>query len=763
MKNENRYIVTQNDRQINLRKFFVVLVGLIMILSGLLVSTMPIGAGGFVPSVHESREFGNNTTNNYDPVVEADTRQMDYKYPNDGSVKVRLIVNVTDEDNDTTHGAAIASVTYASTALGILGSLSYNQSGSSILLYNHTDRTGIWNTIVAITIPVKPAGTYNITVTVTDNGTKPGVKTNTTNITIRLYQVNRAPRVRTSLEGGEFSYSTYEDDWWGIDFWINETVFIDNDVEGQPYPFTETDKLTFTLWNSDEDEWMTYYLAENYSCGFNMFDMNMFLIFAEVENAYTLDAGEIVLLNATDSHGKSIEKEITIKITPVNDLPELKGMDSHDDNANISDDGFTITTTQGQFVNLTVNASDVDITDTLTFAVESFKPNTTTGLSAEPFTPDTTTGNLKFIPENDAVGSFIVNISVSDSTETVEANFTFEVVNANDPPIIEKVDGSPMPADKLHDLSATPLTTNAPNASFTLIASDIDFNIPDGEVLTWAQNVATLDTSTYVIAPDATNDNKTADITIVGENLVDGIHTFNFTVSDDGGLSDYVLVKVNRSFAPPPPTNVAPTLTLATGATTLKIGEILTISGTVSDDTIPEGGALKVMIKIASGDDVLLAETTVTPSAGGYTYDFEIPAKDAAGNSSVGTWTITVWVTDGELDSDQLTTTYSVRKAPPVGDGEKEDLTLLITGIGIIIVIIIVVLILLFLFVFRKKPAEREEPHEEGVKEIPEKEQPLPGKKQPKIKSDPLDILKQRLAKGEIDLETYKALKKELE
>ena len=829
MKDENGYIVSQNDRQIKLRKFYVVLVGLVMIISGLLVSTMPVGAG-YMPMSGGSRQPDyNNSSNDFDPVIEADLRPVMYKYPNDGSAWVNITVNVTDDDNDTREGAMIVNVVLGSADLPIPSTdMTYDAVASEAAgIYNVTDQEGIWYKNVPL--PANAAGDYEINVTVTDNGTIPGPKSNYTMplIPIRYYQVNRAPRIRIGAEGGVFTY-TVEEDWYDF-FYINETIFIDDDVEGQPYPYTDADTLNdFMIW-SELGEWDQYGgWFENFTIAFNPTDLFMVVI-APNENKYTLPAGEQVNLSAIDGNGAKVEATITVKITPENDEPILIGINTYNETAaEISDDGFTITTTQGNFVNISVNASDVDITDTLTYALVDGSFNaSTTALTDVPFDIDPASGALNFTPDNDAVGEFMVNISITDSviTTPIEANFTFVVVNANDPPaistinaiaptdhaialtakqdtaftaqviatdldiergladeqltfkadstkltitkidnttanytftptnadvgelvvnitvedtaadvvdyavatitiadvndppMIEKIDTTSVPADKLHDLSATPLTETAPNATFTLTASDIDFNIPTGEKLTWAQKVASLDASTYVITPDATKDNKSADITIVGENLADGVHTFNFTVSDDGGLSDYVEVKVNRSFAPAF-VNVAPALTLATGATTLKIDETITINGTVSDDTIPEGGALKVMIKIASGENVLLAETTVTPSTGAYTYDFKIPAKDTGGNSSVGTWTISVWATDGELESTKATATLTVKAKPKADDDGDDDKGML--GMGammdyVLIIIIIIIIVLILVMVMKKKKPEEAPAPEEGM------------------------------------------------
>ncbi len=787
---------------------------------------------------HRSPDY-NNTTNDFSPSIEADLRYINWTYPNDGSAKVFVRSNVTDMDNNISEGASIYRVTVESIDLGLPSTdLFYNFSESvSTGIYNISDQGGFWDRLIKI--PAKPPGIYNIMITATDNGTIPTSKSNSINISIRLYQINRNPRVRTALEGGRFTYGTDEDGD-SIYFFVNETVFIDDDVEGQPFPFTPTDDLTFDLWDPFFDMWDTVVFYENFTCGYNIVEENMFLIFLE-DDLHTLPTGEKVLLRATDDYGRSVTQNITVIINGVNDDPVLRRIETYNSNATISRDGRTIITSQDKFVELTINASDIDnmtygTPDILVYDVVYGTFNTSdTALTELPFEVDADTGYFNFTPTNDAVGEFVVNLSVSDGRATKEENFTFIIENVNDPPFIEgiRMDDLVLPIidksvilrftqnqeanvvitvndpdifrglggdltfnvnpsniieitktsntsanftfkptneeigmylvnlsvndgnfsdyillkmnvlnandpptivgvqrgvsfwkvnDHTFDMSYPPLTKDAPNITLILEAIDKDFETPIGENLEWDLEDIWRDGVKISISPDyyeisTSKENRSAHVKIICNKLAaisNGFYEFNFTVKDDGGLSDFIIIKINISILKTYQPITPPKIILITTNPMVEVGDILTINGTIEDFGLSRDG-LKVIVKVTNGLIELVQETELNITDGKFNYNFMVP-KDINGYPAGGRWSIIVWVTDGNLSSESEITTLTITDPNlPLNENDKKEESVfgmgpmmdLVISITAFLIILILSALIIFLFVISEKTKEK--------------------------------------------------------
>ncbi len=817
--------IINHNRKRSLFFSCVISIVILILVNGIFVS-IPIADAGVeiismirVAGPRDPRESGTTLVNNDGPNIIVNTGDgSEITVMNNITLKLNISVEDSDEVyNDTfENGTKIASVTVNLIAFGRSETQAMDYEDNASLPNSNSTRMEGWY-VYDLNLNGIPAGNYLVNFTATDSGNNTtGVmaKSTTVSFTIKIGQYNRAPTV---VSPGTFTYTTYEDDDWGIDFWVNETVFTDADVQDGPFPNTVDDDLTFTLWNPEFLAWTVYYSAENFTCGFNLFDMNMFLIYADNPDMYTLPAGEKVLLNATDASGESVTKEITIIITPENDDPVMEGMATQDeDNAIISADGFTITTRQGNFVNISVNASEVDITDTLTYAIvdESFD-TTTTALTDVPFDIDTVTGAINFTPTNDAVGSFVVNLSITDNviTTPIEANFTFVVENANDPPAISTINTvaptnhaialtakqdteftaqvvatdldidrdlgdeltfaadstkltitmvdnttanftlTPANADvgelvvnitvtdtiaevtdyvvvtititdvndppiitdvvkdslhanvvnKIADFSLPPLTQDAPNMTFTIKVTDIDFDVDINETLLWSETSNRIPTTAYNFL--LTDENRIADITIIGSTLLNGKYEYNFTVKDRGGLSDYLIVKVEVNFSKHYYEPTTPKVILKTNDPKIAPGEILRIEGTVDYDGSPMENLI-LKIRITNGEIELIYETEVPIIDGKFSYDFEVP-DNINGNSTKGLWTISAWVTDGDLESAPATTSLIIDEEPKPEDNNKDDdsvsgmgtsMDLIIISVGIIILIILIILVIIIIY-----------------------------------------------------------------
>lgn len=160
-------------------------------------------------------------------------------------------------------------------------------------------------------------------------------------------------------------------------------------------------------------------------------------------------------VRATDSDSLTRDSNnFTVTVLPVNDPPAITSI------------GRQIAT-QGILYTLTVRVKDVDMElDPLEETVV-FSDNTTL------FEIDPTTGKLSFTPTQEQVGIYNIGIIATDlAGDMDQENFTLEVQDAEDPPLL----------DEIPDQSATQ------DAPFTYTVSAIDPDLPYGDALTFSDN-----------------------------------------------------------------------------------------------------------------------------------------------------------------------------------------------------------------------------------------------------------------------------------
>lgn len=198
-------------------------------------------------------------------------------------------------------------------------------------------------------------------------------------------------------------------------------------------------------------------------------------------------------VKATDTDGLSRESNtFTVKVDPVNDPPVLVPV------------GRQVATQRIPF-NLTVKARDVDMdldpTEEITFADNSSL-----------FDIDPLTGLISFTPAQDQVGMYNIMITVTDRAgESDTENFTLEVMDAPDPPVLD-----PIPEQTA--------TQDIP-FSFTVAATDPD--LPYGDALTF------LDDSPLFKIDPATGE------MLFSPTVKDiGVHKVTITVKDKAALTD---------------------------------------------------------------------------------------------------------------------------------------------------------------------------------------------------------------------------------
>ncbi len=243
-------------------------------------------------------------------------------------------------------------------------------------------------------------------------------------------------------------------------------------------------------------------------------------------------------------------------------------------------------------------ASDVDPTsDTLTWSL-----NTSVGWLGI----NSTAGTLSGTPTNADVGTFWVNVTVSDGNGGEDfTNFTLTVININDAPVITTSNITTAIEDMFYSVDYN--------------ATDID---PTSDILTWNlstnANWLTMDPSLGWLNGTPTNDD---------------VGTFWVQVKVDDGNNGSDVREFNIVVSN---TNDAPVWSLAPGDRNMTEGEVLFLDCLATD---------------ADGDDITYSITT-TPAS-----DLTINPSTGSirwGSSVVGTYTVTLTATDGTLEAQHI-------------------------------------------------------------------------------------------------------------
>ena len=196
--------MSQNIRILKLRKFLTVLVGLVMIISGMIITTMSVGAGG-----RGGRLGGpdiDNMTNDWEPDVTVNNNPSTI-HVNDAMVLINITVVDADMMNDSVTppyyiGTNISSVEIDITTIsGMAGNwktMDYNLTGSmcsTVPDFDEGRMEGFYHYWLDLDTLGPAAGDYLIWFNATDgNGTGTGdLWNNTVNFTLKVSQANRAP------------------------------------------------------------------------------------------------------------------------------------------------------------------------------------------------------------------------------------------------------------------------------------------------------------------------------------------------------------------------------------------------------------------------------------------------------------------------------------------------------------------------------------------------------------------------------------------
>jgi VCBS repeat-containing protein len=352
-----------------------------------------------------------------------------------------------------------------------------------------------------------------------------------------------------------------------------------------------------------------------------------------------------------DNNGSYDSATVSVQITGENDAPSISTTDVTDA---VQDVLYSVD-----------YAADEDTGDTQTWVLN-------TNASWLGIVP--ATGVLSGIPGIGDIGSYWVNVSVSDQLGLVDwTNFTITVV-ANEPPVITTAD----------------VTSTAEDALYS-----VDYNATDanaGDTLTWALTTnagwLSMVPATGVLSGTPLN----ADV---------GTYWVNVSVNDGNGASDYsnfTLTVINTNDAPVI-SGAGGTLAFTEGNAPAFIDTTLTITDV--DDANIEGAIVQITGNYQIGEDVLSVgtpgsitcvwnaplgriEMSGTETRANYEIALEsVRYSNAEDNPSTLARTVSWTVNDGDADSNTATSTItvaSVNDAPvntiPGSQATNEDTSL---------------------------------------------------------------------------------------
>jgi len=284
--------------------------------------------------------------------------------------------------------------------------------------------------------------------------------------------------------------------------------------------------LNFTIWNGNN--WNASFHGEIMNISVKM---NATL---ELHPLPDMHGAENILINASNTNGSSTVHDILVSVLPTNDPPEIKTI------GNVMVEGLdsvNLFTFEDDWFNKTVTATDID-GDTLIFLDNSSQ-----------FDINYLTGEISFKPGNDDVGSFHVNVTVSDingSSCEDSINIIFTVLNVNDPPtasISYPENGSVYRADRYISFSGDGFDPDMPHGDYLSYEwySDLDGFIDEGRnISTYYLSVGTHRISLKVI--DASGLFDIANITLV---ITPG-YNYNYYETELSLEDDTFLIKQNE-------------------------------------------------------------------------------------------------------------------------------------------------------------------------------------------------------------------------
>ncbi|UCP81188.1 putative Ig domain-containing protein [Pectobacterium versatile] len=336
------------------------------------------------------------------------------------------------------------------------------------------------------------------------------------------------------------------------------------------------------------------------------------------------DVGSLTIkVTATDGSSASVSTTFGLTVTKVNDAPVVSGTIAAQSIA------------QGGSLSVTVPAGTFTDPDGDTLTLSATLADGTALPAWLSFNP--ATGTFSGTPANGDVGSLTIKVTATDgSNASVSTTFGLTVTNVNDAPVV----ATPIPAQSV---------AQDGSLSFTVPAGT--FTDPDGDTLTLS---ATLADGTALPAWLSFNP-ATGTFSGTPANGDVGSLTIKVTATDGSNAS------VSTTF----------------GLTVTNVNDAPVVSGTISAQSIAQGGSLSVTVPAGTftdpdGDTLTLSATLADGTALPSWLSFNPATGTFSGtpaNGDVGSLTIKVTATDGSNASVSTTfglTVTNVNDAPVV-------------------------------------------------------------------------------------------------
>jgi len=190
--------------------------------------------------------------------------------------------------------------------------------------------------------------------------------------------------------------------------------------------------------------------------------------------------------------------------------------------------------TQGDRLEMYINATDDDLLDVLNFSITSGCGLNVWNLTIIEESYNNASALVNLTLTNDHIICRNVTVYVTDSKETTSANLALQLINTNDVPILYNLSFHSGNTLNNHDLYSLNAYTGAAFL-YKLNVSDIDSDTYEGESLTYYINSSLCN---GIYCPTLTYD-QTGIITFMPNNSYLGTYHYLVNVSDDDGESAY--------------------------------------------------------------------------------------------------------------------------------------------------------------------------------------------------------------------------------
>jgi hypothetical protein len=200
-----------------------------------------------------------------------------------------------------------------------------------------------------------------------------------------------------------------------------------------------------------------------------------------------------VTVRVMDEQGAYDSQDYNIMVFNINDNPIIPSINN-------------LSATEEQLFYFVINATDIDSDDSVSYYDDS-----------DLFEIDKDTGEISFIPSNEDVGVYIVNITVKDDFGgSTIITITFSIIDVNDPPSLEPIEE---------------LNCNVGETFYyQVVANDMD---PDDEIS------FSDDTDMFNIDPN------TGKISFVPTKSDIGIHQITISVTDSEGATNQTTITID--------------------------------------------------------------------------------------------------------------------------------------------------------------------------------------------------------------------------